>query len=224
LRSAKAKRKTFADFGFKICDSETENKKSVYTLKRDLPSTDFYADFFVDLSAGKIEVHVYEKSTDERYVLFDVPRSNGSFVAELRQKVQVIVADFREKCFEAENLRDKYVSWMENRFDCKADFPWTDTPEACVFRCPSKKWFALVMKIKYRQIELASDEDVFIVNLKATPEKISTELIDKKSVFPAYHMNKKHWITVLLTSVTSFESLCELTEQSYALVYKTKSK
>ena len=45
-------------------------------------------------------------------------------------------------------------------------------------------------------------------------------ITDKKSIFPAYHMNKKYWITVLLTAVTDFEKLCELTKKSFALVQK----
>ena len=41
----------------------------------------------------------------------------------------------------------------------------------------------------------------------------------------AYHMNKKHWITVLLTGVTDFDMLCDLTRQSFELVNgKKKSK
>ncbi|WP_407428795.1 hypothetical protein [Treponema sp.] len=31
-------------------------------------------------------------------------------------------------------------------------------------------------------------------------------------------MNKKHWITVLLTAVTDFEKLCNLTQESWELV------
>ena len=78
------------------------------------------------------------------------------------------------------------------------------------------------MKIKYRQIGLASDEEVFVVNLKAESDVIP-EIIDRKSIFPAWHMNKKHWITVLLTAATDFEKLCALTEQSHNQVEK-KSK
>ena len=33
-------------------------------------------------------------------------------------------------------------------------------------------------------------------------------------------MNKKYWITVLLTAVTDFDKLSELTKKSYALVQK----
>ena len=73
------------------------------------------------------------------------------------------------------------------------------------------------MEISYKNLGLASDEKVFTVNLKADPERVA-ELADKKTIFPAYHMNKKHWITVLLTSATDFDLLRALTERSRALV------
>ena len=73
------------------------------------------------------------------------------------------------------------------------------------------------MQIKFKNLGFESDEPVWVVNLKAeNVEAIS----DKKSIFPAYHMNKKYWITVLLTAVTDFENLCELTKKSFALVQK----
>ncbi|MBQ7619491.1 MAG: MmcQ/YjbR family DNA-binding protein, partial [Treponema sp.] len=105
-----------------------------------------------------------------------------------------------------------------------ADFPWAQEEgaakrysDAAVFRCPNQKWFALVMEITYKNLGLANDKKVFVVNLKADPERVA-DLADKKTIFPAYHMNKKHWITVLLTSATDFDLLRSLTEQSRALV------
>ena len=73
------------------------------------------------------------------------------------------------------------------------------------------------MEITYKNLGLSNDKKVFAVNLKADPERVA-ELADNKTIFPAYHMNKKHWITVLLTSATDFDLLRSLTEQSRALV------
>ena len=75
------------------------------------------------------------------------------------------------------------------------------------------------MRIKYRQLGLTGDEEVWVVNMKASQDEIPN-LIDKKSIFPAWHMNKTHWITVLLTAATDFEKLCELTQTSWELVKK----
>ena len=229
LHSALPKTETFADFGFeKSADTEGQ-----FVLKKALSGD--AADFFVSmtLSDSSLIAEVFDSTTGEKYALFDSPRAHGSFVAELREQVQRIAEDFRLKCFVTDDLRPKYTDWIQNHFSCKADFPWK--PKAvsqkaratnfksdifgdyAVFRCPNQKWFALVMKIKYSNLGLKSDESVFVVNLKADSEQIP-KIIDKKSIFPAYHMNKKHWITVLLTAVTDFDRLCELTERSFELV------
>ncbi|MCR5081470.1 MAG: MmcQ/YjbR family DNA-binding protein, partial [Treponema sp.] len=139
------------------------------------------------------------------------------FVAFLREEVQNIIEDIRAKCFESQDLHDDYLAFIKNKFSVEPDFPWPDSPDYCVFRCPNQKWFALMMKIKFRQLGLTGDEEVWVVNMKAPDEEIPN-LIDRKSIFPAWHMNKKHWITVLLTSATDFEELCTLTEKSYGMV------
>ena len=75
------------------------------------------------------------------------------------------------------------------------------------------------MKIKYKNLGLKSDDPVWVVNLKCSTDKIS-QVVDGKTIFNAWHMNKKHWITVLLTVRTDFELLCSLTMESYGLVHK----
>ena len=75
-----------------------------------------------------------------------------------------------------------------------------------------------MMKIKYKQLGVGSgDENVWVVNLKHDADDIP-DVVDRHSIFPAWHMSKKHWITVLLTAVTDFEKLCELTLRSFELV------
>ena len=74
-----------------------------------------------------------------------------------------------------------------------------------------------MMEIKYKNIGLDSDEPVDVVNLKAD-SSLMDSIVDRRSIFPAYHMNKKHWITVLLTKATDFDKLCSLTSRSFELV------
>ena len=73
------------------------------------------------------------------------------------------------------------------------------------------------MRIGLKKLGIESDEPVWVVNLKADAEKIP-ELVNHKTIFPAWHMNKKYWITVILTTITDFELLCKLTERSFDLV------
>ena len=178
----------------------------------------FNANFTLSLSEQTLTVHLFDSATSERYALFDMPNAHGAFIAALREEVQQIIDNIKSKCFETNDLKDDYIAWIKNQFGAEPDYPWPDdAPYSFVFRCPNEKWFALVMRIKYRQLGLNGDEEVWVVNIKAEQDTIPT-LIDRKSIFPAWHMNKKHWITVLLTAATDFEKLCELTQKSYELV------
>ena len=222
FRSALPDYGRFAEFGFRQQDG-------CYICKRPLAGTDFTA--LITVRGERITAEVYEKSADgisadSRYALFDVKSANGAFVAGIRAQVQEIMHDFQASCFESGDWKERYISHIEREFGCNAEYPWASPQEtqdtknrytdAAVFRCPNQKWFALIMDIRYKNLGLESDEAVPVVNLKADPDRIP-ELTDKKSVFPAWHMNKKHWITVLLTRVTDFDRLCELTRRSHEL-------
>ena len=213
FRSAKIKIDSLKAAGFSKSDD------SSYFLRLPVSNGDFYADFSLSPASQNLTVQLFDSSTGEKYALFDMPRANGAFVASLREEVQKLVERIKSSCFETHDLKDEYLAWLLSRFSASPDFPWPDTPDYCVFRCPNQKWFALVMKVKYSQLGLTGQEEVWVVNMKAPDDKIPS-LIDKKSVFPAWHMNKKHWITVLLTAATDFEKLCQLTEISYELVNK----
>lgn len=215
FRSAKIKKDSLEAAGFATAEGAT------YTMSPTVSAGAFRADITLSLEAQTLTVHLFDTETGEKYALFDMPSSHGAFVASLREEVQQIIDEIRSKCFESKDLKKDYIGWIKNQFGAEPDFPWPDTPDYCVFRCPNEKWFALVMRLKYKQLGLTGDEEVWVVNIKADQTEIPN-LIDHKSIFPAWHMNKKHWITVLLTAVTDFEKLCELTLKSYELVSKSK--
>ncbi len=213
FRSGKIKIDSLKDAGFSTRDGKN------YSWKTPVSKGDFYADFSLSTDSQSLTVRLFDSITGEKYALFDMPGSHGTFVASLREEVQNLVDSIKSSCFEEHDLKDEYLAWLSNSFSATPDFPWPDTPDYCVFRCSNQKWFALVMKVKYSQLGLKGEYEVWVVNIKAPVDKIPS-LIDKKSIFPAWHMNKKHWITVLLTAATGFEKLCQLTEISYALVNK----
>lgn len=56
------------------------------------------------------------------------------------------------------------------------------------------------------------------VNLKCDPQ-LSKNLQEKyESVLPGYHMNKKHWITIICSGQLSNEEIFDLARLSYRLV------
>lgn len=55
------------------------------------------------------------------------------------------------------------------------------------------------------------------MNLKADTNLISS-IIDNKNIFPAYHMNKKHWISIYLDKHINIDKIKALLDLSYSLV------
>ena len=78
------------------------------------------------------------------------------------------------------------------------DYPFDEDFETAVFRHnDNRKWFALSMQVSRRKFGIDSDEVIDVVNLKLPTEMFgSFGAVD--GVYPAYHMNKLHWISVLL--------------------------
>ena len=78
------------------------------------------------------------------------------------------------------------------------DYPFDDWMESAVFRhADNKKWFAIVLSVSRRKFGLDSDEVIDVVNLKL-PTEMFGSFSAADCVYPAYHMNKLHWISVLL--------------------------
>ena len=211
FRSAKINKDSLKAAGFTTSDDNN------YVMQMPVSNGAFNAVISLSLSELTLTVQLFDSATGEKYALFDMP-SHGAFVASLREEVQKIIDEIKAKCFETNDLKDDFIAWIKSKFGAEPDYPWPDdAPYSFVFRCPNEKWFALVMRIKFRQLGLTGDENVWVVNMKADQDDIPN-LVNHKSIFPAWHMNKKHWITILLTAVTDFNKLCELTEKSYELV------
>ena len=83
----------------------------------------------------------------------------------------------------------------------------------------------LVYKINGKMFLLVGlDNDPLQFNVKCDPEK-SIELREEFAcVQPGYHMNKKHWNTVVVDGSVSDAQLKEWIDWSYDLVAKTKKK
>ena len=75
------------------------------------------------------------------------------------------------------------------------------------------------MKISAKKIGLEADEIIEVVNLKMKPEDVE-KLVDGRRFFTAYHMNKKHWVTIPLDTAITTEELILRIDDSRNLVRK----
>ncbi len=95
--------------------------------------------------------------------------------------------------------KEKLFKFIEEEYAVNADFPfaneWSPSP---VFRHQdNKKWFALGMFISRNKLGGNSDEKTWALNLKCDPI-LKNAFLEKKGFYPAYHMSKEHWISVVL--------------------------
>ncbi|MDT0688100.1 MmcQ/YjbR family DNA-binding protein [Autumnicola psychrophila] len=79
---------------------------------------------------------------------------------------------------------------------------------------------SLVFKVMGRMFALASLNDVPLrINLKCDPEKaIELREEHEETILPGYHMNKKHWNSLILDGRLRPEIIFDLTDHSYNLV------
>lgn len=94
--------------------------------------------------------------------------------------------------------RQEFLSYCLNTYGTSPDYPFDDLFETAVLRHgDNQKWYALVMKVSRRKFGQDSDEVVDVVNMKL-PTEMFGSFGASDGVYPAYHMNKLHWISVLL--------------------------
>ena len=94
--------------------------------------------------------------------------------------------------------RQEFLEYCYDTYGTKADYPFEGDLETAVQRHEhTRKWYALAMRVSRRKFGLASDEVVDVVNLKL-PTEMFGSFGSADGVYPAYHMNKLHWISVLL--------------------------
>ena len=94
--------------------------------------------------------------------------------------------------------KENFYKYCLEAYGVSPDYPFEDDFETAVLRhADNRKWFALVMHISRRKVGIKSDEMIDVVNLKL-PTEMFGSFGAEDGVYPAYHMNKLHWISVLL--------------------------
>lgn len=119
--------------------------------------------------------------------------------------------------------KEKLIKYIQETYGAQEEHPWTRYPDYAVFRHKkNKKWFALVMKIPDRYLGLEEDREVEVITVKADPVLIGS-LLAEKGFYPAYHMNKTNWITILLDECEG-EKIKNLLAMSFDLTKNKKRK
>jgi predicted DNA-binding protein (MmcQ/YjbR family) len=82
----------------------------------------------------------------------------------------------------------------------------------------------LVFKVMGKLFALTNLENFVSINLKCDPEEAVLLREKYDAVLPGYHMNKKHWNTILMNGSIGDKLIKQWIDHSYALVVSSLTK
>jgi predicted DNA-binding protein (MmcQ/YjbR family) len=83
----------------------------------------------------------------------------------------------------------------------------------------------LVYKVSGKMFALAAPDDFPPrINLKCDPEKALALRDEYESIIPGYHLNKRHWNTLILDGSLPAKLVKELIDHSYELIIASLPK
>jgi len=175
----------------------------------------------IDLIPPNLFVNVYDSVLEEPYQPFTIHSATGELVSLIRSEVDVILKEIFRSCDTQLDPITIIKDYVISKYHTNLEYPWPETPDFCTLKnLNNHKWYGLIMLIPAKSLGLNGDNILPVINLKNDPTKIA-KIINHHDYFPAYHMNKKYWLTVIL-NYNNLDNIKNLITESYNLVAKIK--
>ena len=106
--------------------------------------------------------------------------------------------------------------YIEETYGAAGEHLSAKYPNFQVFRhSGNRKWFAVMMEIPKEKLGL-SGGNIQVVNVKCDSRMIGS-FRQEMGIYPGYHMNKAHWLTVALDGTAEDDKIKFLIDMSYDL-------
>ena len=181
-------------------------------------------DFVMNVSVtdGKLAFQVFDQETGDLYPQVHMESMRGSFVGSVRQACLEILYQIRKACFDVQDFicpqTKRIMAQVQKKYGNQLEYLWEKSPDTAVLRHEdSKKWYAVLMRIPWDRLDKAREGLVEAVNLKH--DQVA-DLLSQKGICPAFHMNKRYWISLALDDSLSDEDVLDLLEISWNLTLK----
>ena len=113
--------------------------------------------------------------------------------------------------------RSDLIQIITENYGAEPEYLFRDDAYTAVFRHGNnRKWFAIIMRIPENRLGRPGYEIIDVVNFKADTFYIGS-LLGQPGFYPAYHMNKTHWISAALDGSASDEDILMLLDMSFDL-------
>ena len=117
--------------------------------------------------------------------------------------------------------KTELLDYVRETYSVDPDYPWDD--DSYVLRHLSRKWFAVGMNVSYARLGLEREGSADLIDVKCSPLMMGTYL-EQPGILPGYHMNKEHWLTILLDGTAEDVLVKELLELSDNLTKEKKKQ
>ena len=213
IKDKKIDLKRLEKFGFKL-------KENSYYYNISLLKNQFKMCVKINLD-NSIFTEIIDAETNEPYVLHLLEIKRSGYSEKVYKAYSEVLEKIRKECFEDEIFKANYtkeiIDYVKNKYGDELEFLWEKSPKnAVIRRKSSNKWYAVILTISKRKLNLDSDKIIEVINLHNIAEEIE-KLIDNKKYFPAYHMNKKYWCTICLDGTVELKEIYKLIDISYEL-------
>lgn len=197
------------------------DKNGAYVCEK--PIIDGEMTLFIEVSKdGEIRTKIVDCDIGEEYTLHLSDSASGSFVGRVRDEYKrhlssveaVLLTGYRYGTGQSGEI----VDYVSKKYGDELEFLWDDD-NAIVRRKDTGKWYLALLVVQGTKIGLASEDKVEIIDLHAKTEDIET-MVDGVRYFKGYHMNKKHWVTLVLDGRVPSEEIFDLIDKSYDLAKK----
>lgn len=195
-----------------------------YILEKPFLDGDFKTVLSVN-PKGQVTGKVIDTITQDEYYQLRQETATGPYVNRVRSAYRSLLTDIADSCCSdvlfASSQANRLTQAILDHFQVKPDFPWEHSSRYQsygAFRHRSnRKWFALIMNVKREVLDKDGNTSLIdILNVKI-PLAQGDELRQIPGIYPAYHMNHKTWISVVLDETLPDEKILELIDTSYQL-------
>ena len=187
-------------------------------------STILQGDFLmmVTVEDGDLSFHVYDQETGELYPQVHMESMRGTFVGSVREACLEVLYSIRKACFEVQEFlcpqTKRIMALVQEKYGNQLEYLWEKSPDTAVLRHEdNQKWYAILMRIPWDRLDKGREGLVEAVNLKH--DQVA-DLLSQNGIYPAFHMNKRYWISLPLDDTLSDERVLELFERSWFLTSK----
>ena len=176
---------------------------------------------------GNVTGNVYDMDSNDIYFPLRIESMANGFAGEVRCEYEKILRDIQNKCCHINYFiyqqANRLTQHIYTQYGDKPDFPWKKFDGYGVFKNSCNgKWYALIMPIEQNKLNQNLSGKIEIVNIKLDKNKIQNH-VKQRGFYPAYHMNKINWITLVLNETISDDVLYNLIDESYSFTLNKKT-